>query len=75
MKANEQNLVKFLDGADKKFIIPVYQRDYNWKKSNCELLLKDLSNMYKNNYSSHFFGSIVFQPTHNVLKLMDLPVQ
>ena len=47
MIANEGYLVRFLDGGDKKFIIPVYQRNYSWKKSNCELLFKDLIGVYK----------------------------
>lgn len=35
MKASENYMYRFLDGADKKFIIPVYQRTYSWKESNC----------------------------------------
>lgn len=31
MKASESCMYRFLDGADKKFIIPVYQRPYSWK--------------------------------------------
>lgn len=65
MKANESQLLRLLDGNDKKFIIPVYQRPYSWKKDNCAQLMKDLKEVYKNNYSSHFFGSIVFVSEHN----------
>jgi len=25
-------LVQYLEGSDKRFIIPVYQRNYSWKK-------------------------------------------
>ena len=60
MDAKEIMMFRFLDGADKKFIIPVYQRAYSWKRENCEALLKDLVNVYENNYVSHFFGSIVY---------------
>lgn len=60
MKANEGKILKFLDGTDKRFIIPVYQRPYSWKKANCEILFKDLMNVYECNYESHFFGSIVY---------------
>jgi len=31
MNGSAQPLVKFLDGAGKRFIIPVYQRNYDWK--------------------------------------------
>lgn len=60
MDAKEISMFRFLDGADKKFIIPVYQRAYSWKHENCEALLKDLTSVYENNYVSHFFGSIVY---------------
>lgn len=60
MNAKESYIYRFLDGADKKFIIPVYQRPYSWKKSDCELLLSDLLAVYEKNYASHFFGSIVY---------------
>lgn len=60
MIAKEGYIVRFLDGSDKKFVIPVYQRPYSWKKSNCELLIKDLLEVYKQGYKSHFFGSIVY---------------
>lgn len=60
MNAKEGYIIRMLDGADKKFVIPVYQRPYSWKKSNCVLLFNDLMDVYKNNYSSHFFGSLVY---------------
>lgn len=60
MKASEGTLLRFLDGGDKKFIVPIYQRQYSWKLSNCEQLFKDLRSVYENNYGSHFIGSIVY---------------
>ena len=60
MNAKEGKILKFLDGTDKKFIIPVYQRPYSWKKANCETLFNDLMGVYENSYESHFFGSIVY---------------
>ncbi len=48
MDAKEISMFRFLDGTDKKFIIPVYQRAYSWKRENCEVLFKDLMNVYKN---------------------------
>ncbi len=49
MNAKENYIVRLLDGTDKKFIIPVYQRPYSWKKANCELLFKDLMEVYNSN--------------------------
>lgn len=60
MNAKEGYIVRFLDGSDKKFVIPVYQRPYSWNKGNCQLLIKDLEEVIKYNYPSHFFGSIVY---------------
>lgn len=60
MDAKEISMFRFLDGTDKKFIIPVYQRAYRWKREHCESLFKDLMNVYENNYVSHFFGSVVY---------------
>lgn len=61
MKASEEMLFRLLDGGDKRFVIPVYQRPYSWKKANCELLIKDLLNLSKSNDdATHFFGSIVY---------------
>ena len=52
-------LVQFLEGSDKRFIIPVYQRNYSWKKENCRQLYDDLIRVITNNREMHFFGSIV----------------
>lgn len=67
MKANENNILRFIGGTDKKFIIPVYQRPYSWKKENCVQLMKDLKDVYTCGYESHFFGSIVFVSQNNGL--------
>lgn len=60
MDALQSYLLRFMEGADKRFSIPVYQRNYDWKKEHCETLMDDLISVYRNNISSHFFGSIVF---------------
>lgn len=31
MKGSECKFVKYMEGADKRFVIPVYQRNYDWK--------------------------------------------
>ena len=59
MNGSAQPLVKFLDGAGKRFIIPVYQRNYDWKIDNCKQLLDDLERVILDDRESHFFGSIV----------------
>lgn len=59
MKGDAQPLIKFFDGSDKRFIIPLYQRNYDWKEENCEQLFQDLLKMHHSKRKSHFFGSIV----------------
>lgn len=59
MNGNAQKLIKYLDGASKRFIIPVYQRNYDWKMEHCKQLYDDLVKVIRQNRKSHFFGSIV----------------
>lgn len=62
MIARENFISKLLDGNDKFFYIPVYQREYSWGISNCDTLLNDLKFLVKHELNSHFFGSIVYRP-------------
>ncbi|WP_243342596.1 DUF262 domain-containing protein [Anaerococcus sp. AGMB09787] len=59
MKGNEIQLYRFMEGSEKRFIIPVYQRNYDWKIENCRQLFDDLLMMKETNSKSHFFGSMV----------------
>lgn len=65
MKGNETRLVEFMDGSKKRFVIPVYQRNYDWKQENCKQLFDDLVKVEKGGRQTHFFGSIVsvYQPS------------
>lgn len=59
MKGDAQPLIKFFDGSDKRFIIPLYQRNYDWREENCEQLFQDLTKLHLSKRKNHFFGSIV----------------
>jgi len=59
MKGDDKYLAELLEGAKTRFIIPVYQRNYDWKLKNCERLFDDLIDLAGTNKESHFFGSIV----------------
>lgn len=59
MKGSECKLVEYMDGSKKRFVIPVYQRNYDWKTEHCKQLYDDLVKVIRNDRSSHFFGSIV----------------
>ena len=59
MKGDSQKLIKFFEGSDKRFCIPLYQRNYDWKEENCRQLFADLVRVHHLGSKSHFFGSIV----------------
>ena len=59
MKGTECKFLKYMSGADKRFVIPVYQRNYDWKTENCKQLYDDLVKIIKSGRKSHFFGSLV----------------
>ena len=59
MDGKATKLVKYLDGSDKRFVIPVYQRNYSWKIDNCRQLYDDLVKLIINKRDMHFFGSLV----------------
>ena len=42
-----------------RFIIPLYQRNYDWRIEHCQQLLDDIKRIHKDNVDIHFFGSIV----------------
>lgn len=59
MKGSETRLIEYLEGASKRFVIPVYQRKYDWKEENCQQLFEDLKKTVIDKRNHHFFGSIV----------------
>lgn len=59
MKGEAKLLLKFLDGSDNRYIIPVYQRNYDWTQKQCKQLFDDLEQVARDGRKSHFFGSIV----------------
>lgn len=63
MKGYEIPLLQFVGTPTMQFIIPVYQRNYNWSTHNCERLIGDLEKIISENKATHFFGSTVSSPT------------
>lgn len=61
MKANETRVDKFLASNETTFAIPVYQRNYDWTKIQCQQLFKDILAVGSDDrQSAHFIGSIVY---------------
>ena len=59
MKGQDSFLLGLLNTSQRRLIIPVYQRNYDWKKANCEQLYNDLVDVVRQGKQTHFFGSIV----------------
>lgn len=58
----------FIEPNKRQYIIPVYQRNYEWSREQCEKLFEDIIQAYKMD-KQHFCGSIVFMPftaEHNI---------
>jgi uncharacterized protein with ParB-like and HNH nuclease domain len=61
MKANQLSLHKFLAQPDTQFMIPVYQRNYDWSLAQCKQLFTDILRVGLDEKAvSHFVGSIVY---------------
>lgn len=48
MKATETTVLNFIGGLDKVFIIPPFQRNYEWEKEQCTELFDDIIKSHKN---------------------------
>lgn len=66
MQGSETMLFQYMEGSSKRFIIPVYQRNYDWKIEQCKKLFDDLIKVHEENRKSHFFGSIVSAKDENL---------
>ena len=61
MKATETKVEDFLSSNKTQFIIPVYQRNYDWTIGQCKQLLDDILEVgYSKKMNAHFIGSIVY---------------
>ncbi|MGI9229623.1 MAG: DUF262 domain-containing protein [Gammaproteobacteria bacterium] len=61
MRANENNLERFLSLNNTQFVIPVYQRNYDWADTQCKQLLDDILTAGENEeIEAHFIGSVVY---------------
>lgn len=61
MKANETKVEDFLSSNKTQFVIPVYQRNYDWTTGQCKQLLDDIIDVgTSNRMNAHFIGSIVY---------------
>ena len=58
MEARNSNLDNLIKLNDIQFVIPVYQRNYDWTEKHCKILLNDIKEVGKKNRKD-FVGIIV----------------
>lgn len=71
MKGEERYLLNLLEGTKTRFVIPVYQRNYDWKLEQCKQLFDDLEELVHEGGESHFFGSIVSKADGDIRVIID----
>ena len=77
MKAAETKVDRFLGSNETAFAIPVYQRNYDWAKTQCAQLFKDiLAAGADDDQPGHFIGSIVYihDDVHAVAALQEFTI-
>lgn len=68
MKADSKSLLnEFISSTQGvQFVIPVYQRNYTWRKKHVNKLLNDINDILIKKSNSHFIGTIVYVVTSDV---------
>lgn len=59
MRAAETTVLNFIGGLDKVFIIPPFQRNYDWGEKNCIELFNDIVKACKTK-KPHYLGNVVY---------------
>ncbi|SUE13268.1 dead/deah box helicase [Rhodococcus gordoniae] len=62
MQGSIRRITDLFDGNSKHLLIPVYQRNYDWKEKHCARLFDDLVDIIRTDRKTHFFGAIVGNP-------------
>lgn len=67
IRVNKIPIFSFLFGEiKKKFIVPIYQRGYDWDRENVEILCNDIFKRMRDDYS-HYLGVIAVKRENNKL--------
>ena len=64
MKATETSVLRFIGGLYKAFVIPPFQRNYEWDEEQCKELFEDIIASYENK-STHYLGNVVYYQGKN----------
>ena len=76
MQAHELQINNFLQTPNVQFVIPVYQRNYDWTNAECRELLNDIISVESEKRGTHFIGSIVFihEGTYSTSEVKELVI-
>ena len=68
MKADAKKLLNEFIASTQgvQYVIPVYQRNYTWRKKHVNKLIQDINDLLTGKTQSHFIGSIVYVITREV---------
>jgi len=66
MKASEIKFEEFLNKKKTNFIIPVYQRNYDWRDIQCQEFIKDIESLVNRERETHFLGTIVYIKNNDI---------
>lgn len=68
MKADAKKLLNEFIASTQgvQYVIPVYQRNYTWRKKHVNKLIQDINDLLTGKTQSHFIGSIVYVITSEV---------
>lgn len=64
MKATETTVLNFIGGLDKVFIIPPFQRNYEWSEPECRALFDDII-ISAQTAKKHYLGNVVYYVGEN----------
>ena len=58
MEANKRRFSELVGGSV-QFVIPAFQRDYNWEEEQCQQLWDDIERVGRKRNGDHFFGDYI----------------
>ena len=59
ISVKKQNIMELLESSEKVFIIPPFQRNYEWEEIQCKELFEDIK-LIANKNKRHYLGNVVF---------------
>ena len=65
MNANGSTIKNLISGSNKVFVIPSFQRNYEWTQEQCDELFSDIKKVAKKDVTQHYLGNIVYYESMN----------